>query len=105
MIMRLPVEQVYVGLIPTFPPNFRSIMRQIRITTQNLDYPQDGDCYIAPDDPLHAIKKANMLGGLAQAPTIDADRAELVDKFFNPENEQYKNSMKRKGEIMAMLDK
>ena len=39
-------------------------IRQIRITTQNIDIPQENDCYIDPDDPIHKIKKSNMLGGL-----------------------------------------
>jgi hypothetical protein len=39
-------------------------IRQIRITTQNIDIPQENDCYIAPDDLINTIKKENMLGGL-----------------------------------------
>jgi hypothetical protein len=46
-------------------------MRQVRITTKNIDYPSDNDCFIPEDDPIHAIKKANMLGGLGMEKIID----------------------------------
>lgn len=39
-------------------------MRQIRITTANFCPPSEDDCYLAPDDPIHELKKASMMGGL-----------------------------------------
>jgi hypothetical protein len=39
-------------------------IRQIRITTQNIDIPQENDCYIDPADSINNIKKSNMIGGL-----------------------------------------
>lgn len=39
-------------------------MRQIRITTADLCPPSEDDCYLAPDDPIHDLKKASMIGGL-----------------------------------------
>ena len=72
-------------------------MRQVRITTQNLDFPQDNDCYLAPDDPIHQIRKASLLGGLgSQQPEMSAGRAELIDRFLNPLNPQYKNSISKR---------
>ena len=76
-------------------------MRQTRITTKNIDYPQDNDCYIAPDDPLNDIKKSLMLGGLgSQVPTDAKDTAALRD-YFKSSAPQYKNSA-TKGDVMAM---
>jgi hypothetical protein len=68
-------------------------MKQIRITTKNLDYPTDNDCFISEDDPIHEIKKSTMLGGLGSGPIMSAETAELVKKYFN------------KGEDMAMPKK
>jgi hypothetical protein len=39
-------------------------MRQIRITTADLCPPSEDDCYLAPDDPIHELKKVAMMGGL-----------------------------------------
>ena len=61
-------------------------MTQIRITTQNLNYPHADDCYIAPDDPIHEMEKEIMLGGLKPA------SRELVDVIHKH----------NKGENMAM---
>ena len=39
-------------------------MRQIRITTSDLLSSDENDCYLSPDDPIHELKKASMIGGL-----------------------------------------
>ena len=67
----------------------------MRITTQDLNFPQDGDCYIAPDDPIHQYR----IGGLkTQATPLSAeDKAEL-NAYFNPTNRQYGNSIPKKGD-------
>lgn len=45
-------------------------MRQIRITTADLLPAEDNDCYLAPDDPIHELKKASMMGGLGSAEAL-----------------------------------
>lgn len=39
-------------------------MKQYRVTTQDLNTTSDDDCYLAPDDPIHAMKGVSQLGGL-----------------------------------------
>lgn len=39
-------------------------MRQYRITTADLLPSEENDCYLAPDDPIHELKKVSQLGGL-----------------------------------------
>ena len=39
-------------------------MKQYRITTQDLNQTSDDDCYLAPDDPIHALKGVSQMGGL-----------------------------------------
>jgi hypothetical protein len=39
-------------------------MKQYRITTEHLNQSSDGDCYLAPDDPIHELKVIQHLAGL-----------------------------------------
>ena len=39
-------------------------MKQYRVTTQDLNTTSEDDCYLAPDDPIHALKGVSQLGGL-----------------------------------------
>jgi hypothetical protein len=39
-------------------------MKQYRITAQDINPASDDDCYLAPDDPIHALMPAAMMGGL-----------------------------------------
>lgn len=39
-------------------------MKQYRITSENIIPISDDDCYLSPDDPIHELKIASMLGGL-----------------------------------------
>lgn len=39
-------------------------MKQYRITSADFTPPSDDDCYLAPDDPIHAFKGVAQLGGL-----------------------------------------
>ena len=61
-------------------------MRQIRITTQNIDIPSDDDCFIDENDPMWAIKRASFLGGLGMGPIMSEYNKELIKKFW-PEKE------------------
>ena len=39
-------------------------MRQYKITSTDILPASDNDCYLAPDDPIHALKPASMMGGI-----------------------------------------
>jgi hypothetical protein len=39
-------------------------MKQYRITTANITPSADDDCYLAPNDPIHELKKVSAMGGL-----------------------------------------
>jgi hypothetical protein len=65
---------------------FGGIMREYRITTQNLDYPQENDCVLDENDSIHAIKKAIMLGGLGM-PNNPRLNPELLKKFWPKDKE------------------
>lgn len=45
-------------------------MKQYRITSQDINPTNDGDCYLAPDDPIHALKAVSMMGGLGSADVL-----------------------------------
>jgi hypothetical protein len=53
-------------------------MKQYRITSensQNLDSPDD--CYLAPTDPIHELKRIQYLGGLGAQARLTEYRATL----------------------------
>ena len=39
-------------------------MKQYRITSADLSPKSDDDCYLSPDDPIHDLMPASMMGGL-----------------------------------------
>lgn len=39
-------------------------MKQYRITSADITPQSADDCYLAPDDPIHALKAVSQLGGL-----------------------------------------
>ena len=45
-------------------------MRQYRITTADLLPSEENDCYLAPDDPIHELKKVSMMGGLGSEASL-----------------------------------
>ena len=45
-------------------------MKQYRITAQDINPSTDDDCYLAPDDPIHALMPASMMGGLGSAEAL-----------------------------------
>ena len=55
-------------------------MKEYRITTQNLDYPCEDDCFIDENDPIHSIKKSIMLGGLGMNKPMLSP--ELLEKYW-----------------------
>lgn len=45
-------------------------MYQYRITSADILQSSSDDCYLAPDDPIHELKKVSMLGGLGSAEAL-----------------------------------
>ena len=45
-------------------------MKQYRITTQDVNPSTDEDCYLAPDDPIHTLMPASMMGGIGGAEAL-----------------------------------
>jgi hypothetical protein len=39
-------------------------MKQYRITSKDINPVEDNDCYLSPDDPIHALMPSAMMGGL-----------------------------------------
>ena len=50
-------------------------MKQYRITTKDINQDSPDDCYLAPDDPVHEIKRMQELGGLNAAARLHEYRA------------------------------
>ena len=46
-------------------------MRQVRITTANLNPPSDNDCVLDPSDPIYAMMPASTLGGLGSTVALE----------------------------------
>ena len=66
--------------------------RELRFTTQNLGSgDQSGDCYLDPQDPIHAIKSQGMLGTLTPASLTQAydahRRQQIPDQHLELRNE------------------
>lgn len=40
------------------------MVKQYRITTENITTDSDDDCYLAPEDPIHELKVIQYLGGI-----------------------------------------
>jgi hypothetical protein len=39
-------------------------MKQYKITSADLNPKDDNDCYLSPNDPIHDLMPASMMGGL-----------------------------------------
>ena len=39
-------------------------MKQYRITVNDIPQDSNNDCYLAPEDPVHALKAVSIMGGL-----------------------------------------
>lgn len=57
-------------------------MRQYRITTQNIDIPQDNDCVLPENDPAHEIRRKQFLGGLGASPNFSQSTQDLIKRFW-----------------------
>lgn len=45
-------------------------MRQYKVTTADINPASDEDCYLAPNDPIHALKGVSQLGGLGSGAAL-----------------------------------
>lgn len=45
-------------------------MKQFKITTADINPSSDDDCYLAPDDPIHALMPASQMGGLGSTTAL-----------------------------------
>jgi hypothetical protein len=52
-------------------------MKQYRITASDIVPQDDNDAYLAPEDPIHELKAAAMMGGLGAAERLADYRATL----------------------------
>lgn len=52
-------------------------MKQYRITVSDLVQDSNDDAYLAPEDPIHELKAAAMIGGLGAAERLADYRAAL----------------------------
>ena len=52
-------------------------MKQYRITVSDLVQDSNDDAYLAPEDPIHELKAAAMMGGLGAAERLTDYRATL----------------------------
>ena len=80
-------------------------MRQVRITSRDIDRPTDEDCVIAADDELNFIKQQQMLGGLKPAhkdfktisyPTLGSKEANEIAKSYYDHNMEDNMAMPKK---------
>ena len=62
-------------------------MKQYRITTANIDYPQENDCVLVEDDPVNLIRKSLLLGGLGNGIGLNKLPVELLEKYWNKEGD------------------
>jgi hypothetical protein len=49
-------------------------MRQYRVTSKDVNPQEDGDCYLSPDDPIHALMPAAQMGGLGSEEALSQYR-------------------------------
>lgn len=49
-------------------------MKQYRITTKDINPAEDNDCFLAPDDPIHAMMPAAAMGGLGSEAALSQYR-------------------------------
>lgn len=52
-------------------------MKQYRITTADFITPEDNDCVLAPDDPIHELMGVAQLGGIGGEAALSNYNAKL----------------------------
>ena len=60
--------------------------KQYRITTQNMDYGVEDDCFLAPEDPVYPLIASSIMGGLGSQARLaqynEYTQQELSSKYF-----------------------
>lgn len=70
-------------------------MRQYKITTQDLMQDSPDDCYLAPEDPIHELKKLAGLGGLGGQARLAEYRASKIQGNISDTGMEKANLMKK----------
>jgi hypothetical protein len=84
-----------VGSTPTSPPNSGDTMgiKQYRITSQSMDLlPQENDCVLPDDDPIHAIRAAQFMGGIGSGQESDRGFIRKMFTIGDEEQERHGNA-------------
>jgi hypothetical protein len=59
--------------------------QQYRITTENIPYSSEEDCFLEADDPIHELKAAAIMGGLGARVRLaaynDATKQATIDQI------------------------
>lgn len=55
-------------------------MKQYYITRENLNLDTSEDAYLAPDDPIHALKAVQLMGGLGSEARLAEYRAQTEQR-------------------------
>jgi hypothetical protein len=56
-------------------------MRQVRITTADINPQSDNDCYLSPDDPIWDMMPAAQMGGLGSEGALAAYRSKNLPQI------------------------
>jgi hypothetical protein len=70
-------------------------MKQYYITKDNISQDSLEDCYLAPEDPIHELKAAHLMGGLG----AEARLAEYKAKLKQPVVSSNKGQIQREQNI------
>lgn len=78
-------------------------MKQYYITRENLDLDTSEDAYLAPDDPIHALKAVQYMGGLGGEARLAEYRAqtEQRNREINKSND---TSLSASDKVQLMKD-
>lgn len=56
-------------------------MKQYRVTSADLNPSSDDDCYLSPDDPIHALMPVAAMGGLGSEEALAQYRTLQLPKI------------------------
>lgn len=71
-------------------------MKQYKITTEHLNTDSPDDAYLAPDDPIHELKKIQYLAGLGAQARLTEYKAQQI----NTEGSNISKTAQEKAELM-----
>ena len=55
-------------------------MKQFRITSANITGNEEGDCFLAPTDPIHELKIASIMGGLGAEARLAEYKSKVAEE-------------------------